>query len=154
MPDFPPMAGTPSILFRRRYLALALVVSVGTGLVIAILLLDLVFKTSGSDPLIEIAIITLLIWIFPTSYVISRARDAYLLDGVLHLPLPTRRATGKRTWEVPLGDVVGATGFRHEDGDSGVMLTLNDGTQVRLWLSDLPRGGSEFLRTLLDRFGR
>jgi len=154
MPDFPSGVGVRSSLFRKRYLYLAVMMSLVAGIAIAGLLLDLVLKTSGSDPLIEIAVISLLIWVFPTAYLVSRARDAYLQHGLLHIPLPIRRFSGRRTWQIPLRDVVQATAITHEDGDTGVLLRLNDGAEARLWLSDMPPGGKQFLERLLTRFAR
>ncbi|HYU06453.1 MAG TPA: hypothetical protein VEM77_04660 [Thermoplasmata archaeon] len=127
--------------------------SVVTGIALAGLLLDLVLRESGSDPLIEIAVITLLIWVFPSAYLVARARDFYVRQGVLHLPLPIRRPTTGRTWEVPLSDVVQATRIAHEDGDTGILFRLNDGAEARLWLGDMPPGGKEFLELLLRKFG-
>jgi hypothetical protein len=136
---------------RYLYFAMSMILAAGIG--IGVLLLDLILRASGSDPLIEIAIITLLVWVFPGAYLVARARDFYLSRGVLHLPLPIRRPAIGRTWEVPLSDVVQATRIAHEDGDTGVLLALNDGAQARLWLGDMPPGGREFLELLLHQFG-
>ncbi len=152
MTDFPVFVRGRSPHFGRRYLYLAVTMSVVASAAIAGLSLDLVVKASGSSPLVEVAIITLLVWVYPTSYLVARARDFYLRDGILHLPLPIRR-TGRRTWEVPLGDVVQATALHHEDGDTGVCLVLVDGAEARLWLSDMPPGGKEFLELLLKSYG-
>jgi hypothetical protein len=152
IPDFPPSVGATSASFRKRYLHLAIIMTIGMTIVAAGLVLDLVFRQSGSDPLVEIAILTLFPFFYAFMYLLSRARDFYLQGGLLHLPLPIRRS-GKRTWEVPLRDVVHVRALRHEDGDTGVLFELNDGAQARVWLSDMPPGGQEFLELLLQNFG-
>ena len=153
IPDFPSLAGPRSSFFRMRYLYFAMSLIAVASIGIISLTLDLLLRASGSDPLIEIAIITLLVWVFPAAYFVARARDFYLTRGVLHLPLPIRRPTTGPTWEVSLTDVVQATRIAHEDGDIGVLLQLNDGAQARLWLGDMPPGGREFLELLLRTFG-
>ena len=154
IPDFPSQDRPRSSFFRMRYLYFAMSLIAVAGIGIISLTLDLLLRASGSDPLIEIAIITLLVWVFPAAYFVARARDFYLSRGVLHLPLPIRRPTAAgRTWEVPLNDVVQAARIAHEDGDTGVLLQLNDGAQARLWLGDMPPGGRELLELLLQKFG-
>jgi hypothetical protein len=153
IPDFPSLARPHSSFFRMRYLYFAMSLIAIAGIGITSLSLDLLLRASGSDPLIEIAIITLLVWVFPAAYFVARARDFYLSRGVLHLPLPIRRPAIGRTWEVALSDVVRATRIAHEDGDTGVLLQLNDGVQARLWLGDMPPGGGDFLELLLQKFG-
>jgi len=151
--DFPSTAGTVSSWFRKRYFYLAIIMSVGMSTVAAVLLLDLVFRQSGSNPWVEVAILTLFPFFYGFMYLLARVRDFYVRRGVLHLPIPIRRPAIGRTWEVPLSDVVKATRIAHEDGDTGVLLRLNDGAQARLWLSDMPSGGREFLELLLQKFG-
>jgi hypothetical protein len=69
--------------------------------------------------------------------------------GVMTLRVPVRLDSGRRTRSIPLSDVRRAQRLTQETADSGVLLTLSDGTRFSVFDADLVEGGTEFLDRLV-----
>jgi len=80
-------------------------------------------------------------------FMVTRVRGFRVLDGVMTLVAPVRRASGSRIRRVALGEILSAERIRQSGADPGILVTLKDGTKFPIFDGDLPGGGG---RSFLD----
>lgn len=83
------------------------------------------------------------------AFLVLRLRRFRVQNGVMTLLMPRRTVSGKRVRHVPLMEIVSAERISEPDADSGILVTLRDGTIFPVFDADLYADGRAFLDLLV-----
>jgi len=101
-----------------------------------------------SDPWADLAYASLLVLFAVAAYGATRLKPFAIRDGLVTLPWPIPDATGRRRRSIALEEIQSVAPARSERNETGVLVSLKDGTTLHLWDPDLPQGASEYLLSI------
>lgn len=142
----------PAILYNRRT-AVDWATIVGSLYMLSFVLALFIWQAS-SDPSSLLNIWLLLFYVtglgffLLTSYYALRLRPFRVKGGIVTLPWPVRLVSGLRVRNVRIDAIANVAPMRDRDGNTGIRVTLSDGTVFGLADSDLPPGASAYLLRL------
>jgi len=85
------------------------------------------------------------------AYGATRLKPFGIRDGLMTLPWPIRDASGRKRRNLSLAEIRSVTPALSERQESGMLVTLRDGTDFYLWDPDLPPGASSYLLDMRHR---